>query len=44
MTDSLEGDHKVAVVNVVEGVLEESDMSGIHLNGFIVKKLGIKHV
>ena len=30
-------DHQVAVVDVDEGVLEGSDMSGIHLNGFLVK-------
>ena len=28
MTNSLVGDHQVAVVNVNEGVLEGSDMSG----------------
>ena len=28
---------QVDVVNVDEGVLEWSDMSGIHLNGFLVK-------
>ena len=40
------GDHQVAVfdvnevvvVDVDEGVLEGSDMSGINLNGFLVKK------
>ena len=37
MTNSLVWDHQVAVVDVVEGVLEGSDMSGIHLNGFLVK-------
>ena len=31
MTNSLVGDHQVAVVNVDEGVLEGSDMSGTHL-------------
>ena len=30
-------DHHVAVVDVDEGVLEGSDMSGTHLNGFLVK-------
>ena len=29
--------HQVAVVDVDEGVLEGSDMSGTHLNGFLVK-------
>ena len=46
MTNSLVGDHQVAVVDidavavvdVDEGVLEGSDMSGTHLNGFLVKK------
>ena len=46
MTNSLVGDHQVAVVHVDEvavvdvdeGVLEGSDMSGTHLNGFLVKK------
>ena len=38
MTNSLVGDYQVAVVVVDEGVLEGSDMSGIHLNGFLVKK------
>ena len=33
MTNSL----AVAVVDVDEGVLEGSDMSGTHLNGFLVK-------
>ena len=37
MTNLLVGDHKVAVVDVDEGVLEESNMSGTHLNGFLVK-------
>ena len=31
-------DHQVAVVDVDEGVLEEHDMSEIHLNGSLVKK------
>ena len=44
MTNSLVGDNQVAVVNVVEGVLEGSDMSGTRLKGFLVKNLGIKHV
>ena len=38
MTNLLVGDHKVAVVDVDEGVLERSDMSGSRLNGFLVKK------
>ena len=46
MTNLLVGDHQVvvvhvdevAVVDVDEGVLEGSDMSGTHLNGFLVKK------
>ena len=37
MTNSLVGDHQVAVVDIDEGVPEGSDMSGIHLNGFLVK-------
>ena len=45
MTNSLVGDHQVAVVDVDEvavvdvdeGVLEGSDMSGTNLNGFLVK-------
>ena len=37
MTNSLVGDHQVAVVGVNEGVLEDSNMSGTHLNGFLVK-------
>ena len=37
MTNSLVGDHQVAVVNVDEGVLEWSDMSGTCLNVFLVK-------
>ena len=35
MTNSLVGDHQVAVVDIDEGVLEGSDISGIHLNGFL---------
>ena len=30
-------DHQVAVADVDEGVLEWSDMSVTHLNGFLVK-------
>ena len=37
MTNSLVGDHQVAVVDFNEGVLEGSNMSGTHLNGFLVK-------
>ena len=37
MTNSLVGDHQVAVVNVDEGVLEGSNMSGTHLYGFLVE-------
>ena len=35
MTNSLVGYHQVAVVDVDEGVLEGSQMSGIRLNGFL---------
>ena len=38
MTNLLVGDNQVAVVDVDEGVLEWSDMSGTHINGFLVKK------
>ena len=38
MMNSLVGDYQVAVVDVDEGVLEGSDVSGTHLNGFLVKK------
>ena len=38
MTNSLVWDHQVAVVDVDEFVLEGSDMSGTHLNGFLEKK------
>ena len=37
MTNSLVEDNQVAVVDGYEGVLEGSDMSGTHLNGFPVK-------
>ena len=37
MNNSLVGDHQVVVVDADEGVLEESDMSWNHLNGFLVK-------
>ena len=35
MTNLLVGVHQVAVVDVDEGVLEVSDMSGTRLNGFL---------
>ena len=37
MTNLLVGDIQDAVVNVNEGVLEGSGMSGTHLYGFLVK-------
>ena len=37
MMNSLVGDHQVVVVEVDEGVLEGSDMSGTHLNVFLAK-------
>ena len=37
MTNSLVGDPQVVVVNVDEGVLEGSDISGTHFNRFLVK-------
>ena len=37
MTNSLVEDHQVTVVDVDEGVLEGSDMSGTNLNGLLVK-------
>jgi len=37
MTNSLVGDQQVVVVDVNEGVLEGSDMSGTRLDGFLVK-------
>ena len=37
MTNWLVGNLQVAVVDVNEGVLEGSNMSGTHLNGFLVK-------
>ena len=37
MTNSLVEVHQVAVVDVDEGILEGSYMSGTHLNGFLVK-------
>ena len=39
MTNSLVGNHQVAVDDVDKGVLEGSGMSGTHLNGFLVKNL-----
>ena len=38
MTNLLVGDHQVVVVDVDEGVLEGSDISWTHLNGFLGKK------
>ena len=40
MTNSLVGDHQVAVVDVDEGVLEGSDMAGT----YPCEKIGIKHI
>ena len=37
MTNTLVGDHQVVFVDVDEGLLEGSGMSGTHLNGFLVK-------
>ena len=37
MTKLLVEDNRVALVEVDEDVLVESDMSGTHLNGFLVK-------
>ena len=37
MTNSLVGNHQVAVVDVDEEILEGSDMSRTHLKGFLVK-------
>ena len=37
MTNSHVGDHHVAVVDIDEGILEGSNMSGTHPNGFLVK-------
>ena len=37
MTNLLVGDHQVAVVDIDEGVLKGSNISGTHLNGFLVK-------
>ena len=37
MTNSLLGNDQVVVVDVDEGVPEGSDMSGTHLNEFLVK-------
>ena len=36
MTNLLVGDHQVAVVDIDEGVLEGSNISGTPLNGFLV--------
>ena len=37
MTNSLVEDNQVAVVDIDEGFLEGSNMSGTHLKGFLVK-------
>ena len=37
MTNLFVGDQQVAVVDIDEDVLEGSNMSGTHLNGFLVK-------
>ena len=37
MTNSLVEDNRVALVDVDEGVLVGSDMSGTHLSGFLMK-------
>ena len=37
MTNSLVGNHQAAVVDVDEGGLEGSNISGTNLNGFLVK-------
>ena len=37
MTNSLVGDHQVVIVEAGECVLEGSDMSGTHLQEFLVK-------
>ena len=37
MMNSLVGDQQVAVDDIVEGVLEGSDLSWTHLNEFLVK-------
>ena len=39
MTNLLVADHQDAVVDANEAVLEGSDMSWTHLNGFLVKNL-----
>ena len=39
MTSPLAVDHQVVVVDVDEGVLERSDMSWTHLDGFLSKNL-----
>ena len=33
-------DPHVEVLEVVDGLLDASDMSGTHLNGFLIKKMG----
>ena len=37
MTNSLVVHHQVEVINVDDGVLEVTEISGTHLNGFLVK-------
>ena len=37
MTNLLVRDHEVAVVDIDAGVLEVSNISGAHFNGFLVK-------
>ena len=39
MTNSLVEDNRVALVDIDEGVLVESDMSGTYLNGFFMNNL-----
>ena len=38
MNNLLVGDPQVEVIEVVEGLLDASDMPGTLLNGFLVKK------
>ena len=42
MTNLPVGDHHVAVINVVEGVIEGSDISGTYIKGVLVKNLALK--
>ena len=39
MTNSLVGDHKVTDVDINEGVLEGSDVSGTYQNEFFFRKI-----